>query len=249
VSAPARPQVRVGGRVTVLRGAGDIRMDRRAVPEPGPQEAVVRIRRAGICGTDVHAYRGRYDRVPITLGHDASGEVTALGSDITSVHLAVGQRVTVEPMLSCGACNRCRAGHRQLCPSSGYLGMTCDGVFADYIALPADRLVPLPETVSDNTATALEPVAVALHMIDRISGFTGLTPVAHVIGAGPLGVLLAQTIIAAGWQVTLYEPLAVGGRGRAVGHGALRAGDPPRDERLGDARTDHHAPIPAAPDA
>lgn len=219
------------------------------MPEPGPQEAVVRIRRAGICGTDVHAYRGRYDRVPITLGHDASGEVTALGSDITSEHLAVGQRVTVEPMLSCGACNRCRAGHRQLCPSSGYLGMTCDGVFADYIALPADRLVPLPETVSDNTATALEPVAVALHMIDRISGFTGLTPVAHVIGAGPLGVLLAQTIIAAGWQVTLYEPLAVGGRGRAVGHGALRAGDPPRDERLGDARTDHHAPIPAAPDA
>lgn len=202
------PSVRVGGRVAVLRGTRDLVLDQRDVPKPRAEEALVRIRRAGICGTDIHAYLGRFDRVPITLGHDASGTVAALGPGRPREEIALGQRVTIEPTLSCGRCDRCRAGNRQLCPSSGYLGMTCDGVFADYIALPADRLVALPDAVSDTAATALEPVAVALHMIDRVGGFTALSRDAHVIGAGPLGVLLAQAIAAAGWHVTLYEPVA-----------------------------------------
>lgn len=198
---------RVGGRVVLLNGARTLEVVERPVPEPGPGEALVRISSVGICGTDVHGYLGRADRLPMTLGHDAVGVVAGFGPG-AGTGPGVGARVTIDPMISCDSCAECLAGRRQLCPRGAYLGMTCPGTMADYLTVPAHRLVPVPPALSDTDATVLEPVAVALHLLGRIGGFAPASRRAHVIGGGPLGVLLAQTLAARGWAVRVHEPQA-----------------------------------------
>jgi threonine dehydrogenase-like Zn-dependent dehydrogenase len=165
----------------------------------------VRILAVGICGTDVHGYLGRIDTFPRTLGHDAVGILDALGSD-TALTIAIGARVTIDPTVSCGECGSCLSGLPQLCTEGSYLGMTATGTMADYLTVPAARLVPVPDEVTDVAATVLEPVAVALHLLERIGSFAPPAREAHVIGGGPLGVLLGQTLQAHGWNVMVHEP-------------------------------------------
>jgi threonine dehydrogenase-like Zn-dependent dehydrogenase len=177
----------------------------REIPQPGPGEARVRILAVGICGTDVHGYLGRIDTLPMTLGHDAVGILDALGPD-TACAIPIGERVTIDPTVSCGECASCRSGLPQLCTNGSYLGMTATGTMADYLTVPAGRLVPVPDEVTDVAATVLEPVAVALHLLDRVGSFSPPGREAHVIGGGPLGVLLGQTLQSHGWTVTIHEP-------------------------------------------
>jgi threonine dehydrogenase-like Zn-dependent dehydrogenase len=198
---------RVGGRVIELVAARELVLSDRARPEPSPGEARVRILAVGVCGTDVHGYLGRADTLPITLGHDAVGVIDAFGVG-TAHPLEIGQRVIIDPTVACGACVFCRADRPQLCVSGGYLGMTVPGAMADYIVVPATRLVPVPGELSDVDATVLEPVAVALHLLERIRPFAPAAQHAEVVGGGPLGVLLAQTLVARGWQVRVHEPQA-----------------------------------------
>ncbi|MGN6325765.1 zinc-dependent alcohol dehydrogenase [Pseudolysinimonas sp.] len=202
MSAVAEP--RVGGRVLTLTAPRELRLVESPAPEPGPGEARVRIRAVGICGTDVHGYLGRAERFPTTLGHDAVGTVDALGPGVTGPEL--GDRVTIDPTIACGACPWCTAGGPQLCATGSYLGMTSAGTMADLVVVPADRLVAVPAALDDVDATALEPVAVALHLLDRIGDFAPAGRHAEVVGGGPLGVLLAQTLQARGWTALLHEP-------------------------------------------
>lgn len=198
---------RVGGRVIELVAARELVLRDRARPEPGPGEARVRILAVGICGTDVHGYLGRADKLPMTLGHDAVGVIDALGTDGDSP-LELGQRVIIDPTVACGDCVFCGAGKPQLCATGGYLGMTVPGAMADFITIAAARLVPVPDGLGDVDATVLEPIAVALHLLERIGPFAPPGMAAEVIGGGPLGVLLAQTLIARGWHVCVHEPQA-----------------------------------------
>jgi threonine dehydrogenase-like Zn-dependent dehydrogenase len=206
----------------------------REPPDPGRGEARVRILAVGICGTDVHGYLGRADALPITLGHDAVGVIDALGFE-TPGELALGQRVTIDPTVACDTCVLCRSGRPQLCVRGGYLGMTVPGAMADYITAPVSRLVPVPPALDDGEATVLEPVAVALHLLQRIRPFTPDPLIAQIVGGGPLGVLLAQTLAAHGWQTTVHEPQAyrraiAQSLGLAVGDGSSPPpfGDGPR---------------------
>ncbi|WP_158507128.1 zinc-binding dehydrogenase [Subtercola sp. Z020] len=208
---------RAGGRVVELVAERSLDVVEREVPEPGPGEARVRIRAVGICGTDVHGYLGRSDRLPMTLGHDAVGIVDALGADADAEHgtaddvtpaVTVGDRVTIDPTVRCGVCGSCRAGLPQVCSGGGYLGMTATGTMADYLTVPVGNLVPVADGVSDVAATVLEPIAVALHLLDRVGAFSPPARIAHVIGGGPLGVLLGQTLGVFGWAVTVHEPQA-----------------------------------------
>ncbi|MCO8269091.1 alcohol dehydrogenase catalytic domain-containing protein [Actinoplanes sp. TRM 88003] len=187
--------VRVGGRVARLTAAGVITVTDEAVPVAGPGEALVRLTACGICGTDVHAYAGRPANLPITLGHDAAG-----------VLVDSGQRVTIDPTIACGVCVYCAQNRPQLCRDGGYLGMTCEGTMAEYIVVPSDNLVPLPDEVSDIEATVLEPIAVALHVLERLGPWTAAQQQAHVVGGGPLGIVLTQTLIAHGWETVVHEP-------------------------------------------
>lgn len=196
---------RVGGRTVLLVAPRSLEVDSLPTPEPGPGEARVRIRAVGICGTDVHGWLGRTESYPAILGHDAVATVEAVGPD-TSAGPSVGDRVVIDPALACGECATCQAGAPQICLVGGYLGMGVPGVMADHVVLPVDRLIPVPDAVPDDAATVLEPVTVALHLLDRIGSFSPPGRRAHVIGGGPLGVLLAQTLEASGWTTTVHEP-------------------------------------------
>lgn len=196
---------RAGGRVLELVAPRELRLTDREIPEPGEGEVRVRLRAVGICGTDVHGYLGRIDSFPMTLGHDAVATLDAIGPGVETA-IPLGARVTIDPALACGECASCLAGLPQVCARGGYLGMTEPGVMTDYLTVPAERVVPVPDSVSDAAATVLEPVAVALHLLERIGGFSPPGRAAHVIGGGPLGVLLGQTLAASGWRVTVHEP-------------------------------------------
>lgn len=199
MSAPSR----VGGRVCELVAERTLRTVERPAPSPGPGEAVVRVTAFGICGTDLHSWAGRTRSFPATLGHDAVGTVHQLGAGVEGPE--PGRRVVIDPMLSCDRCRYCTSGLRHLCPDGVYLGMGTPGTMAELIVVPAHRLVPVPDGVDDESATVVEPVTVALHLLRRVGEEVADRP-AEVVGAGPLGILLAQTLVARGHAVRLHEP-------------------------------------------
>ncbi len=181
-------------RAAVLYGPGDVRVEARAVPEPGPREVLVRIAAVGVCGSDIHYYEhGRIGsfvvREPMVLGHESSGEVVALGSD-ASRH-AVGTRVALEPGVPCGACRECRAGRYNLCRDVRFFATPpIDGSFAKYVAIHEDFAFALPDTVSDEAGALMEPLSVGVWACQKAHVSAGDRVL--VTGAGPIGLLAAQ---------------------------------------------------------
>jgi L-iditol 2-dehydrogenase len=170
-------------------------------PEPGPGELLIRVRACGICGSDVHGFDGSSGRriPPIIMGHEASGEVAAVGSNVS--RFKEGERVTFDSMVSCGECDFCRRGSVNLCDRRQVLGVSCsefrrDGAFAEYVTVPERIAVHLPPGVSFEHAAMIEPISVALHAVNITPvrlGDTGL-----VVGAGMIGLLTLQTLRLAG---------------------------------------------------
>jgi threonine dehydrogenase-like Zn-dependent dehydrogenase len=182
-------------------GGEDIRVEERPAPIPSPDEVLVRIRAAGICGSDLHGYRdsgrGSSDR-PYMTGHELAGEIAALGSGVSGLH--VGQRVGVEPrhLVGCGRCRWCRRGDYQLCPELGIEGgrrVRSTG-FAEYSLEPADKCYPLPDDLSIEEAAILDVYAVAVHALHRVP-VRPMDTVA-VLGTGAIGLATAQVAMAAG---------------------------------------------------
>ena len=187
-------------RVSVLRGVGDVAVEERPVPEPGPGDVLVRIGSVGVCGSDVHYYgHGRIgpyvvDR-PLVLGHEAGGEVVAVGAGVHS--LTVGQRVSLEPGIPCRSCDQCLAGRYNLCPYVEFFATPPhDGAFSEYVRHPAAFTYAVPDTISDDAAGLLEPLSVGIWACRR----AGVAPGSRVLvtGAGPIGLVCAQTALAYG---------------------------------------------------
>jgi L-iditol 2-dehydrogenase len=187
-------------RAAVLRGPGEIVVEERRVPEPGPGEVVVRVTSVGVCGSDTHYYEhGRIGRFvvedPLVLGHEASGEVAARGADVTSP--AVGQRVSIEPGVPDLTCEQCLAGRYNLCPNMQFFATPpIDGAFAEYVVVHAAFAHPVPEGISDDAAALLEPLSVGIWAC-RKGGVTAGSRVL-VTGAGPIGLLSVQAALAFG---------------------------------------------------
>lgn len=172
------------------------------LPEPAtaPGEVLVRVAACGICGSDVHGYDGSSGRriPPIVMGHEAAGEIAAVGPGVTG--LRAGDRVTFDSTVSCGSCAYCRRGDINLCQARQVLGVSCGdyrraGAFAEYIAVPAHIVYPLPENLSFPEAAMLEAVAVALHAVALTNDVESCD--ALVVGAGMIGLLLLQVLRAA----------------------------------------------------
>jgi L-iditol 2-dehydrogenase len=182
----------------VLYGVGDLRIEDRPMPEPGPNEVVVEVRSVGICGSDVHYYEhGRIGdyvvRSPMVLGHESSGVIVDAGTS----SLQIGQRVAVEPGVPCGHCEQCRIGAYNLCPNVVFFATPpVDGALARYVAVHAAYAHPIPDSLSDDAAALVEPLSVGL-WANRRAG-TGIGSRVLVTGAGPIGVLCALTARAAG---------------------------------------------------
>ncbi len=126
-----------------LLAPGDMRLVDVAKPVPGQRDVLVRVEAAGLCGSDRHMFRGEYPTaLPVTLGHEFCGIVEAVGAEVEGLN--VGDRVTADPNIACGQCEACRAGRVNLCVNLQAIGVTRDGGFAEWVAIPAGQAVVLP---------------------------------------------------------------------------------------------------------
>ncbi len=184
----------------VLHGIGDLRVDERAVPEPGPGDVLVAIGSVGICGSDVHYLtHGRIGsfvvEAPMVLGHESSGVVEGVGTGVTT--LRPGDRVALEPGVPCRGCPACKRGRYNLCPDVRFFATPpVDGSLARYVTHPADFCYRLPDHVTLDEGALLEPLSVGLHACRR----GGVGPGSRVLvqGAGPVGLTALLMARAAG---------------------------------------------------
>ncbi len=162
---------------------GELAVVERTRPSPGPGEVLVRIRRAGVCGTDFHIYEGShpYLEYPRVIGHELSGEVTETGPGCA---IAVGQKVFVIPYLSCGSCVACRRGKTNCCQRIAVLGVHVDGGMADYVCVPEGNVAEAGGVTLDQAAM-VEFLAIGAHAIRRANPRAGDRIL--VVGAGPIG--------------------------------------------------------------
>ena len=178
------------------------------LPQPGSGEVLVRVRACGVCGTDVHIYHGEEGSAPVNppvvLGHEFSGEITAVGEGVTA--LKAGDHVTADPNRYCGSCRPCRMGKKQNCEHLFALGVNTNGGFEEYAVCPADQCFIVAPELDFNAAAMAEPLACALHGIDR----AGIRPGENVlvIGGGTIGLLMVQLARLSGAGcVMLSEPV------------------------------------------
>lgn len=192
-------------RAARLYGTGDIRVAEEPSPELGPGEALVRVTAVGICGSDLHWWtEGAIGDAklahPLVLGHEGAGVIDS--------GPRAGERVAIDPAITCGTCRACRDGYRNLCYRIRFAGHDkTDGMFGSQMAWPEEFLHPLPSAVSDAAGAMLEPLGVALWSLDL--GHLPFSAAASVAGCGPIGLLLIQLLKAAGAsRVVAIEPLA-----------------------------------------
>jgi L-iditol 2-dehydrogenase len=171
------------------------------LPAVGPGEVLVRVEACGICGSDVHGFDGSTGRriPPIVMGHEAAGTVEATGEGVTKY--SKGDRVTFDSTVYCGECPYCLRGQINLCDNRQVIGVSCGeyrrhGAFAEYVVVPERIMYKLPGNISFNEAAMLEAASVALHGV-KVSQIVG-GETALVIGAGMIGLLIAQAARAAG---------------------------------------------------
>jgi (R,R)-butanediol dehydrogenase / meso-butanediol dehydrogenase / diacetyl reductase len=173
------------------------------MPSPAAGEALLRVRRVGICGSDLHIFQGHLDhRVPRgnTIGHEVLADVVSAPADCG---FAAGDRVVVNPVVSCGACRACRMGASYLCYRLKVLGVDLPGGMQEYWAVAAHRMLKVPAGVSDNDAALIEPLAVAVHDVGRAEVKAGDAVV--VFGGGPIGCLIALVCRHRGARVKVVE--------------------------------------------
>jgi len=190
-------------RAAFYAGPGKFRTGTAPVPRPGPGEALLRVRRVGICGTDLHIFQGHLDhRVPRdgVIGHETFAEVAEAPA---GSGFAAGDRVVVEPLRFCGACRACRMGAEYLCYSLKVLGVELPGGMQEYWAVPAARLLRVPDVLGDDQAALVEPLAVAVHDVRRAGVKEGDSVL--VFGGGPIGALIAMVARHRGARVAVAE--------------------------------------------
>jgi len=160
-------------------------------PEAGANEVLIRVRKTGICGTDLHLYNWddwaqRNLRTPRIIGHEFVGEIVALGPGVEGYK--IGDRVTAEGHITCGQCRNCRTGKRHLCANTLGIGSGRDGAFAEYLVMPAFNLWPLHADIPDDIAAILDPFGNAVY---SALAFPVATEDVLVTGAGPIGIMAA----------------------------------------------------------
>ncbi|GFE84453.1 L-threonine 3-dehydrogenase [Steroidobacter agaridevorans] len=166
------------------------------IPKPtvGPNDVMIRVRRTAICGTDMHIYNWdawaqKTIPVPMAVGHEYSGEVVEVGSEVQG--FKPGDRVSGEGHITCGYCRNCRAGRRHLCRNTQGVGVNRQGSFADYVVIPAFNAFKLPAAIDDEIASILDPLGNAVH---TALAFDVVGEDVLITGAGPIGIMAAAIV-------------------------------------------------------
>jgi L-iditol 2-dehydrogenase len=204
----------------VYRGKGEIAVERRPVPDPGPGEVLVEVSHCGVCGSDLHMVLDGWGRPGTIGGHEWSGRIAAVGPGADT--WSVGAAVVGGDLVPCGACAMCDAGRPSLCVERAPVtGGHHDGAFARFVVTAAAGLVPVENGVPLRAAALTEPLAVALHAITR----SGMQPGERVLvtGAGPIGLLLVAALRARGIDDVVVSEPAPARRARALAVGAHAA--------------------------
>ncbi len=204
-------------KAAIFYGGKDIRIEDVPMPEPGPGEVLIKIASAGICGSDLHPYRGHNPygaREPHQRGHELAGEIAGLGDGVTD--LTVGQRVGIEAehLLGCGSCRNCKRGQYHICPTRGFRHgerQESHG-FSQYDVCVATNCHPLPDTLGFDSASQLDCYACGVHALNRCDVAPGDTAV--VLGTGAIGITLGQLAKAFGVRHVIMvgtreEPLRI----------------------------------------
>ena len=158
-------------------------------PEVGHNDVLIKVHRTAICGTDIHIFK--WDDwakatipVPLAVGHEFSGEIVEMGIEVRG--LSIGDRVSAEGHITCGVCRNCRAGRRHLCMNTAGVGVNRPGAFAEYLSVPAFNVFKLPDVISDDMASILDPLGNATH---TALSFDLVGEDVLITGAGPIGIM------------------------------------------------------------
>ena len=184
----------------VWHGRRDVRVEDVAdPPDPNREEVIVKVSQTGICGTDLHEFVGGPIFIPpdvraVVLGHETMGKVYATGAEVRG--LESGQRVAVIPHRVCRQCHYCKRGLFQFCEKLELIGLSRPGAFAPYVLVREDQIVPLPDSVSDDAAAMIEPLAVVFHALKLPEVQPGASLL--IVGGGPIGLCAALGALALG---------------------------------------------------
>lgn len=210
-------------RAAVIYNPRDIRIQDIPIPAPKSEEVQIRIHACGVCGTDHSLFVGGFPaNFPVIIGHEFSGEITAVGEGVKN--LKVGDRVTVDPNRVCRRCEYCRMGKEHLCQNLSSMGVHIDGADAEYCVMLESNVYVLPDLVSYEQAAFTEPLACAIRGLEMAKVHQGDTVL--ILGAGGMGNLITQLCALAGAaQVIVSEPIKRR-RDVALENGATHVIDP-----------------------
>lgn len=185
----------------IMKAPGRIEFQEVERPVAKADEVVIQIKRIGICGSDIHVYHGvhPYTGYPVIQGHEVSGVVAEVGSDVET--LAPGNQVTFMPQVTCGSCYPCRHGMYHICDELKVMGFQTAGAAREFFAIQADKVLAVPDGISLDHAAMIEPVSVAVHAIRRGGGAAGKKVL--VLGAGTIGNLVGQVARATGAEAVM----------------------------------------------
>lgn len=183
-------------------GKEDIRIIEIEEPHIGENDVLLKIKKVGICGTDLHIYHGGMNvPTPLTIGHEFVGDVVGVGENVQHVH--VGDRAVAEHVVGCNHCQYCRQGQRNLCIKPTVIGLHQPGALAEYISLPKELVYVLPEELSYDHGVLVEPLSIAIYAVRKARTTVGDT--IAVIGQGPIGLFVDQVAKASGGIVYGFD--------------------------------------------
>ena len=187
----------------IMTSPGQIMIHEIDIPQPRSDEVLLKIQRIGVCGSDVHVYHGKhpYTKYPVVQGHEFSAILISVGDGVTG--LTPGLKVTSMPQIVCGVCAPCKRGDYHICDKLRVQGFQAPGCGQEYWVTSAASIIPLPENFTFDQGALVEPVSVACHATSRAGDLAGRR--VAVLGAGPIGNLIAQVALANGAKVLVTD--------------------------------------------
>ena len=212
-------------KAAIFRGMRKIDITDAPKPKPNPNEVLIKVRYCGICGSDVGSYKtGTYEE-GLIIGHEFSGKIVELGREVGGWQL--GDRVVANGVRPCGKCYFCRHNRPSLCDNLQMCGVSFDGGFAEFVKVPSDILYKIPESISDEEATLIDPLSNCIHAVRHSSLQLGDRVL--IVGAGPIGLLTLQCVKEAGASAVYVSEVSDKRRSMAQKLGAAAAYDPSKD--------------------